>query len=206
MQPGRVVIVSGFSGVGKGTVVKKMMKNHPGRYALSVSLTTRNKRPGEVHGVDYYFVTREEFQKRIEADDFAEYAPYGDHFYGSPKGFIEEQIAAGRDVILEIEVAGARQVRKLYPDALTVYIIPPSADALKERLVGRHTESPEEIRKRFNKAKVEADQVGEYRYVLINDTVEECAERLHGLVTGELQETGVTEEFIENLKQQIQTL
>ena len=137
---GILIVVSGFSGSGKGTIMKELMKKHSEYYALSISATTRNPRPGEQDGVEYFFRTREEFERMIAEDELVEYAEYVGNYYGTPKAYVEEQLNAGKDVILEIEIQGALKVKEKFPDTLLLFVTPPSAEELKKRLVGRGTE------------------------------------------------------------------
>ena len=131
MRQGALVVISGFAGAGKGTLVKELMKRYD-NYALSVSMTTRSPRPGEKEGESYFFVTKEQFEKTIEENGFIEYAQYVGNYYGTPRAYVEEQMRSGKDVILEIEIQGAHKVRELYPDAILIFVTPPSAQILKE--------------------------------------------------------------------------
>ncbi len=180
-KKGRIVIISGFSGVGKGTVVQEMLKNFE-HYALSISMTTRKPRPGEKHGVNYYYVSNEEFEKMIGQKGFLEHAGYVDHYYGTPRAFVEENIAKGRDVILEIEVQGAMQIKKEHPDALLIFVIAPSAEEIAKRLSGRNTESKEEIINRLKKAIDEAEHMKKYEYLVVNSEVDACAREVNRIV------------------------
>ena len=137
---GILIVLSGFSGSGKGTIMKELMKKYSDQYALSISATTRSPRPGETDGVEYFFRTKEQFEKMIADDELIEYAKYVDNYYGTPKAYVEEQLAAGKDVILEIEIQGALKVKEKFPDTLLMFVTPPSAEELKNRLVGRGTE------------------------------------------------------------------
>ena len=136
---GILIVVSGFSGAGKGTLMKALMNRYSERYALSVSATTRSPREGEKNGVEYFFRTKEEFEKMIAKDELIEYAKYVDNYYGTPKAYVEEQLSAGKDVILEIEIQGALKIKEKFPDTLLLFVTPPDADTLKERLIGRGT-------------------------------------------------------------------
>lgn len=181
-REGILVVISGFAGAGKGTVVKGLMDNYED-YALSVSMTTRNPRPGEVDGKAYFFVDRQKFEETIAAGGLIEYAQYCDNYYGTPKAYVEEQLKNGKDVILEIEIQGALQIRKLYPTALLIFVTPPSAEELRNRLIGRGTETPEVVKKRMDRAAQEADGMGEYDYILVNDTVEKAISDAHAIIT-----------------------
>ena len=155
---GILIVVSGFSGSGKGTIMKRLLEKYD-NYALSVSATTRSPRPGEEDGRDYFFRTVEEFEKMIAKDELIEYAKYVDNYYGTPRAYVEEQLQSGKDVILEIEIQGALKVKEKFPETLLLFVTPPSAKELKNRLVGRGTESMDVIEFRMNRAKEEADQV-----------------------------------------------
>ncbi len=179
---GILTIISGFSGVGKGTLVKKLLENYD-NYALSISATTRQMRVGEKDGESYFFLTKEEFEKRIEKNDFLEYANYVGNYYGTPKSYVVEQLKQGKDVLLEIEIQGAMQVKKLMPEALTIFVMPPSADTLKDRLVGRGTEKKEVIEARLGRAVEESQGIENYDYILVNDDLEESTKRLNELIS-----------------------
>ena len=141
---GILIVVSGFSGAGKGTVMRALLEKYD-NYALSISATTRNPREGEVDGREYFFKTTEEFEKMIAQDELIEYARYVNNYYGTPKAYVEEQLAAGKDVILEIEIQGALKIKKKFPEAVLIFVTPPSAGELRNRLAGRGTETPEKI-------------------------------------------------------------
>ncbi len=183
-KQGMLIVVSGFSGVGKGTAVKELVKK-PG-YSLSISATTRQPRPGEEHGREYFFKTVEEFESLIAEDGFIEYARYVENYYGTPRAFVEEQLDAGNNVILEIEVEGALQIKKQYPEAILIFISAASATELKERLAGRGTEEEEVINKRMARAKDEARSIHNYEYLVINRNgeLDRCVEEIHSIVTG----------------------
>ena len=184
MSRGVLVVVSGFSGAGKGTIMKSLMAKYD-NYALSVSATTRNPRPGEEDGREYFFRTREEFEEMIDQDQLIEYAQYVGNYYGTPKAYVEEQLSQGRDVILEIEIQGARKIKKKFPDAVLVFVTAPSMEELKERLVGRGTETQTVIRQRLARASQEAEGVEEYDYLLVNDELDQAVDRLHNIIQSE---------------------
>ena len=184
MSRGVLVVVSGFSGAGKGTIMKSLMAKYD-TYALSVSATTRSPRPGEEDGREYFFRTREEFEEMIRQDQLIEYAQYVENYYGTPRTYVEEQLAAGRDVILEIEIQGARKIKKKFPEAVLVFVTAPSMAELKGRLVGRGTESQEVIRQRLARAAKEAEGVEEYDYLLVNDDLEKAVDTLHDIIQSE---------------------
>lgn len=181
-QQGILVVVSGFSGAGKGTLMKELLKRYD-NYALSVSATTRQPREGEKDGEDYFFVSREYFQQMIEDGRLVEYAQYVNHYYGTPRDYVEKKMAEGKDVILEIEIQGALKVKKRFPDALLIFVTPPSAGELRRRLVGRGTETIEVINARLRRAAEEASGMEAYDYLLINDEIDACVEQMHQLIT-----------------------
>ena len=182
---GILTVVSGFSGAGKGTIMKELLAKYEQSYALSISATTRAPRPGEKDGVEYFFKSREEFEKMIAAGELIEYAQYVGNYYGTPKAYVGKQLEAGRDVILEIEIQGALKVREQFPDALLLFVTPPSADELKKRLIGRGTESMEVIENRLARALEEAEGLEEYDYLVVNDVLEECVEEVHEIIRNE---------------------
>ena len=184
MSKGILVVVSGFSGAGKGTVMKRLLEKYDD-YALSVSVTTRAPRPGEEDGIAYFFRSREEFEQLIREDALIEYAQYVENYYGTPRSYVEEQLSAGRNVILEIEIQGARKIKKKFPEAVLVFVTAPSMEVLKERLVGRGTETAEVIHQRLARAAQEAEGVDEYDYVLVNDQLDEAVDKLHGIIQSE---------------------
>ena len=184
MSRGVLAVVSGFSGAGKGTIMKSLMAKYD-NYALSVSATTRNPRPGEEDGREYFFRTKEEFEEMIRQDQLIEYAWYVENYYGTPKAYVEEQLSAGRDVILEIEIQGARKIKKKFPEAVLVFVTAPSMEELKERLVGRGTETAVVIHQRLARAAQETEGVDEYDYLLVNDQLEDAVDRLHNIIQSE---------------------
>jgi len=201
MSKGILVVVSGFSGAGKGTVMKRLLEKYKD-YALSVSATTRNPREGEVDGREYFFRTKEEFEKLIEEDALIEYAQYVGNYYGTPRSYVEEQLSQGKNVILEIEIQGAMKVKEKIPEALLVFVTPPTVEELKNRLVGRGTETEDVIADRLARAAEEAEGMGEYDYILVNDDLEECVENLHQIIRSEHARTVRNIEFVEEIKQQ----
>lgn len=203
---GILIVVSGFSGAGKGTVVKRIMEKYHDAYALSVSMTTRNKRPGEVDGVHYFFVSKEQFETTIAEDGLIEHAKYCDNYYGTPKAYVEKQLAEGKNVILEIEIQGALLVKEKFPETLLLFVTPPSAVELKRRLVGRGTETAEQIDARMKRAIDEAPIMDQYDYIVINDEVEQCVDKIHELVDAAKHSTGRNREFIEMMKKELTDL
>jgi len=204
-QKGTLTIISGFSGVGKGTIVRELLKRYGG-YALSVSMTTRAPREGEENGIAYHFVTREEFEEGIGRDGFLEYARYGVNYYGTPRAFVEEMIEAGRDVILEIEYQGALKVKEKMPEANMIYVVAPSARTVMERLIGRGTESREEVARRMRAAVEEADHIKEYDYLLVNDDLDEAVETAHRLIQCGRLKTAANTEKIDAIKAELSEL
>ena len=181
-RKGALVVISGFSGAGKGTIVKALLQKYD-NYALSVSMTTRSPRPGEQDGREYFFVTDERFEQEIANGGLLEHAGYVGHYYGTPRRYVEEQMAAGKDVILEIEVQGAGQIRRLYPEAVLLFVTTPSAQILHERLTGRGTEDAETIRSRLRQAaEREAPLIPDYDYLIVNDELDESVARVHEVI------------------------
>ena len=183
-KQGILIVVSGFSGAGKGTVMKALLEQYD-NYALSISATSRGPRAGETDGKEYFFKTREEFEKMIAKDEFIEYARYVENYYGTPRAYVEEQLWAGKDVILEIEIQGALQVKKRFPETLLLFVTPPDANTLKERLIGRGTESMEVIEARLKRAAEEALYMPEYDYLIINDDLQTCVKEMHDIIQSE---------------------
>ena len=198
---GNLFVVSGFSGSGKGTVMKQLCKNE--QYALSISCTSRAPRDGETNGKEYYFISHEEFVKRQAEGYFLESAIYVNKGYGTPLGFVEENLAAGKDVILEIEIQGALKVKEKFPETLLLFVTPPTAKELRNRLVGRGTETMDVIDFRMNRAKEEADGMDQYDYLIINDVLQDCVEQMHRIIQGEHIRSFRNIEFIENMKAEL---
>ena len=170
---GLLVVISGFSGAGKGTLMKKLLQDYE-QYALSISMTTRAPREGEVDGREYFFATREQFEDKIKQGGFIEHAQYCGNYYGTPKDYVEQQMEAGRDVILEIEIQGAMKVKEQFPNAILLFVMPPSIAQLHQRLVGRGTETEEVIKERLLRANEEAVGIENYDYIIINDDLDAC--------------------------------
>ena len=201
-QQGILVVVSGFSGAGKGTLMKELLKRYD-NYALSVSATTRQPREGEKDGEDYFFVNREYFQQMIEEGRLVEYAQYVNHYYGTPRDYVEKKMAEGKDVILEIEIQGALKVKKRFPDALLIFVTPPSAGELRRRLVGRGTETIEVINARLRRAAEEASGMEAYDYLLINDEIDACVEQMHQLITLQHRKTCYHLDFLSRMREEL---
>ena len=201
-QQGILVVVSGFSGAGKGTLMKELLKRYD-NYALSVSATTRQPREGEKDGEDYFFVNREYFQQMIEEGRLVEYAQYVNHYYGTPRDYVEKKMAEGKDVILEIEIQGALKVKKRFPDALLIFVTPPSAGELRRRLVGRGTETIEVINARLRRAAEEASGMEAYDYLLINDEIDACVEQMHQLITLQHSKTCYHLDFLSRMREEL---
>lgn len=199
MNRGKLVIVSGFSGVGKGTLMKALVASYD-NYALSVSATTRQPREGEVDGISYFFKTVEEFKQMISQDEFLEYACYVDNYYGTPKNFVETKRDEGKDVLLEIEIQGAMKVKEKCPDAILIFVTTKDAATLRERLSGRGTETEEVINKRLARAKEEALGVEQYDYIVVNDILEDCVEIVDRIVRSEHNRTSDKISIIEEIR------
>lgn len=204
-QQGALVVVSGFSGAGKGTVMKRLLTEYDS-YALSISMTTRQPREGEQNGREYFFVDTETFEEKIRQNEVIEYAKYCDHYYGTPREYVQQQMAAGKDVILEIEIQGAQKVKELFPDAVLLFIMPPSAQELYRRLVSRGTETEEVIRKRMQRASEEAQGIETYDYIVINDDLDTCVRQLHGIVLSVHEQTGRNKEKIDRIRNELSEL
>ncbi|RHN14194.1 guanylate kinase [Dorea formicigenerans] len=201
-KEGILIVVSGFSGAGKGTIMKALLERYD-NYALSISATTRNPRPGEEEGKAYFFKTTEEFEKMIAKDDLIEYAMYVGNYYGTPKAYVEEQLRAGKDVILEIEIQGALKVKEKFPNTLLLFVTPPSAEELRKRLEGRGTETQEVIDGRMKRAIEEAEYMDQYDYLVVNDELGVCVEEMHHLIQGEHERCFRNQTFIEHMKREL---
>ena len=201
-QKGVLIVLSGFSGAGKGTLVKALLKKYD-EYALSVSMTTRAPREGERDGIEYFFTTRERFEETIVQNGLIEYALYCGNYYGTPKAYVEEQLAAGRNVILEIEIQGALKIKEKFPDSLLIFVTPPSAEELKRRLEGRGTETPEVIARRLARASEESEGIEAYDYIVVNDKLEDCVEELHRLVEASRRAPVRSQEVINEIREEL---
>ena len=200
---GILTVISGFSGAGKGTVTRKILEQYD-NYALSISTTTRDPREGEENGREYFFKTAEEFEKMIAKDELIEYAKYVNNYYGTPKMYVQEQLQKGKDVILEIEIQGALKVKEKYPDTLLLFITPPSAQELKNRLIRRGTEEMDVIEKRMKTAAWEAQFMDQYDYIVINDELQTCVEELHAIIQSEHKKSARNLVFAEKIKEELE--
>lgn len=183
-ERGSLIVISGPSGAGKGTCIKKYLETHDNVW-LSISCTSRAIRPGDIPDQSYYFLTREEFENKIKNNELLEYAEYNGNYYGTPKEHIEEKLQNGYDVLLEIEVQGALKVKELVPEAICIFIMPPSMKELRERLVGRGTDSKEKILGRFKTAYKEINEVTNYNYVVVNDNVDNAVNKIAAILLSE---------------------
>ncbi len=188
-ERGLLVVISGPSGVGKGTIRKALFDMPDNNFCYSVSMTTRKPREGERNGVDYFFVSREEFESHIQNDEMLEYAEFVGEYYGTPRAYIDSNLALGKEVIMEIEVQGALQVREKMPEAVFVFIVPPSKKALIERLQMRGTENQSSMQKRLDKAEREYHLAYKYDYIVVNDDVFNAADRIYAIIRAEHAKT-----------------
>ncbi len=205
MSKGILIVLSGFSGAGKGTLVKELMKTYD-NYALSISMTTRKPREGEVYGREYFFTERESFEEKIAQNGLIEYAEYCGNYYGTPRDYVEKMLAAGKDVLLEIEIQGMHKVKKMFPDMLPLFVTPPSIAELEKRLRGRGTETEEVIRKRLARAAEEAKGMEDYEYLVVNDNLQECVEEIHSIVKAAKRASRRNTEFINNIRGELNVL
>ena len=203
---GVLLVISGPSGVGKGTIIQRLFEIDDNLY-FSVSATTRNPRPGEINGVHYTFKTKEEFEHDIETGEMLEHAVFSGNYYGTPRSAIEERLSEGKDVILDIEIQGAKNVQKLMPEAKLVYILPPSIEELKHRLIGRNTEDEETRKCRLHTAYSELHEAPEfYDYFIVNDVVENAAEKIKDIIEGERCSKSAMKEIINTILEEAETL
>ena len=202
MSKGLLIVVSGYSGAGKGTLMKKLLQKYPG-YELSISATTRKPRDGETDGVEYFFKTEEEFRHMIENGELIEYEGYVGHYYGTPKKYVEEMMAEGKDVILEIDVRGGLNIKKQNPGAVLIFVSAPSIGEIERRLRGRGSESCDDIDERLRQIERETAAIPSYDYLLINDDLEECVNNMNAIVCAERQKVSNNRSFIEQLEREI---
>lgn len=201
-KKGILIVVSGFSGSGKGTIMKELLRTYD-NYALSISATTRSPREGEENGREYFFKTVDEFEKMIAHDELIEYAKYVNNYYGTPKEYVESQLLAGKDVILEIEIQGALKVKEKFPETLLLFVTPPDARTLENRLVGRGTETPEVIASRMARAAEEAEGMGEYDYLIVNDDLDTCVKNMHNIIQAEHDKVSRNREFMSRIEKEL---
>jgi len=202
MAKGVLLVISGFSGAGKGTLVKRLTEKYD-EYALSVSMTTRQPREGEKEGISYFFVTREKFEETIAENGLIEFAQYCGNYYGTPRAYVEQQLEAGRNVILEIEIQGATNIKKLFPESCLLFVTTPNAAILESRLKGRGTETDEVIAARLARASEESRGMDTYDYIVINDDLETCVDEVHALVDAARKEPVRMKSFIEDMQNQL---
>ena len=201
-KKGILLVISGFSGAGKGTIVNRLIEKYD-EYALSISMTSRAPRPGDVEGVNYFFVSREEFEKTIAENGLLEYAEYCGNYYGTPRAFVEKKLSEGRNVILEIEIQGATNIKKAFPESLLIFVTPPSAEELERRLRSRGTETEEAIRGRLARAHEESVGMDTYDFIVINDDLERCVDEVHGIIETSRKQPVRMQDFIEDMKKQL---
>lgn len=204
MNKGKLIVISGFSGAGKGTVIKRLREKYD--YSLSISATTRSPREGEVDGKDYYFKTVDEFKSLIDYNGLIEWAQYVDNYYGTPRKFVEEEMAAGKNVILEIEVQGAMKIKAQYPNAILIFITTKDIETLRDRLTSRGTETAEVINKRISRAAEEAESMEAYEFIVINDDLETCVDAVNSIVVSESCKKENRTQFLIDIKRQLDEL
>ena len=205
-EKGILIVVSGFSGSGKGTIMKELLTRYPDTYALSISATTRSPREGEADGREYFFLSKDEFEKMIAKGELIEYAKYVENYYGTPRDYVEKKLDEGKDVILEIEIQGALNVKKMFPDTLLLFVTPPSAEELRKRLVGRGTETMDVIESRMDRACEEAEGMENYDYLIVNDSLDRCVEEMHSIIRGEHRRSSRNCEFMKEIKQDLERM
>lgn len=198
---GILLIISGFAGSGKGTICKELLRRYD-NYAFSVSATTREPREGEVDGVDYFFISREKFQEMIENGEFLEYANYVTNSYGTPKKYVEKMLDEGKDVILEIECQGALSIKTIFPEAVLIFVMPPTVQEIYNRLHKRDTEQEDVIMKRMERGSEEVNVIERYDYLLINDDISQTVEELNGIVNSARHTPERNEALIEEIKKE----
>lgn len=204
-KKGILIVVSGFSGSGKGTIMKELLKKYDTQYALSISATTRQPRVGEVDGREYFFKTREQFEKMIDDGELIEYAQYVENYYGTPKAYVEQMLEEGKDVILEIEIQGALKVKEKFPDTLLLFVSPPSVEILRKRLIGRGTEDEKTVEKRLARAVEESAGIENYDYLVINDKLDVCVEEVHSIIQNEKFRVSRNINFIQEIRKELKS-
>lgn len=202
-RSGMVIVLSGFSGAGKGTIMKHLLSDYPGKYHLSVSATTRGKRQGEEDGREYFFKTREQFEDMIRNHELLEYASFNQNYYGTPKAYVDRLLSEGKDVILEIEVQGALQIKKIFPQALLLFVTPPDGATLKERLEGRGTEEAEVVLQRLAIASRESLLMEQYDYIIVNDDLDRAVHSVHHLIQAEHERAMRNTDFINKIQNEL---
>lgn len=198
MDKGFIIVISGPSGVGKGTLVGELLKNSDD-FALSISATTRQPREGEVHGVNYFYITKEEFLDKVNNNGMLEYAQYNGNYYGTPREYVESTTQNGKNIILEIEVQGAKKIQDMGLGVVTIFVMPPSWEVLKKRLMGRGTETEDVIENRLNIAKEEMTQADKYDYIVINDHLPDCVEDIKKIIGSEKWKKNNMLNFVEGV-------
>lgn len=199
---GVLAVISGFSGAGKGTLMHALLEKYD-NYALSISATTRAPREGEIDGREYFFKTKEEFEQMIERDELVEYAQYVGNYYGTPKEYVFSNLNAGKDVLLEIEIQGALKIKEKFPEAVLIFITPPSAEELRKRLLGRGTETPEKVAARLSRAAEESRQMDDYDFILVNDEIDRCVTEMHSLIQAMHAKTANHHNLINKIKEEM---
>ena len=202
-KKGLIIVLSGFSGAGKGTIMKHLLKKYPDAYHLSISATTRAPRQGEEDGREYFFRTQEEFDAMIANNELLEYATFNGNSYGTPRSYVEKLVEEGKDVILEIEIQGALQVKKMYPEAVLLFVMPPTANDLKERLVGRGTETADVISQRLAISSRESQFMCGYDYLVVNDDLAKSVEQVHSIISSEHFRTARNEDTIKTIQKDL---
>lgn len=201
---GILAVVSGFSGAGKGTLMKALLEKHH-NYALSISATTREPREGETDGREYFFVTKEAFEEMIQKGQLIEHAQYVNNYYGTPRQYVFQQMADGRDVILEIEIQGARKIREQFPNAVLLFVTTRDAQVLRERLVKRGTESQEVILQRLLRAVQESEGIEEYDYLVVNDRLDDCVAEIHSIIESEHRKIRYNMELVNRVREELRS-
>jgi guanylate kinase len=203
-QSGILTVVSGFSGSGKGTIMKRLMEKYPRQYALSISATTRAPREGERDGREYFFRTTEQFEQMIAHDELLEYARYVNNYYGTPKDYVQEQLCAGKDVILEIEIQGALKIKEKFPDTVLLFVTAPCFEKLQQRLTGRGTEDTKVVHARLCRALEESRGIEAYDYLIVNDELETCVEQVHSILQNEHARICRNQSLIHKMKSELE--